>query len=146
MKFEEEYNGIPAALPGLRRLVGVIYMSRSSSLTIILWFTVALWSHTGRPRCQLIHAAWQGWGRRVNSLKPSDAILPLISWLTLLRVMACLLTAPRHCPNQFWLTNNEVPQQILQSNIHVILNISIQKPSLNCTHFKSQPHILVEMS
>ena len=41
--------------------------------------------------------------RHVNSLWPSDAIWHWTYWSTLVRVMACCLTAPSHYPNQRWL-------------------------------------------
>ena len=44
----------------------------------------------------------------VNSLGPSDAIWRWRSWLTMIQVMACSLTAPSHYLNQCWLIISKV--------------------------------------
>ena len=47
-----------------------------------------------------LHAVSQG--QWVNSLGPNEAICRWRSWSTLVQVMACCLTAPRHYLNQCW--------------------------------------------
>ena len=44
----------------------------------------------------------------INSLGPSDAIWRSRSWSTLVKVMACCLTAPSHYLNQCWLIISKV--------------------------------------
>ena len=46
--------------------------------------------------------------QKINSLGPSDAIWRWRSWLTLVQVMACCLTAPSHYLNQCWLIISKV--------------------------------------
>ena len=48
-------------------------------------------------------------GKLINSLWLRDAIWRHRPGSTLVRVMAWWLTAPSHCPNQYWLIINNVP-------------------------------------
>ena len=78
-------------------------------------------------------------GERVNSLWPTDTIWRHKSGSTLAQVMACCLTAPNHCLNQYWLIISKV--QWHSSECNEILQPSVTEFSLKITYLKFCLHL-----
>ena len=121
MKFVPKFpvNNIPA-------LVQIMAWRRPGDKPLSEPTMVSLLTH--------ICVTWPQW---VNPLRPSDAILRWRSWLTLVQVMACCLTAPSHYMSQCWLIISKV---LWHSSEDIIkkedLKIPNNKARLKITYLK----------
>ena len=77
-----------------------------------------------------------------NSLWQCDAIWRHGPWLTLVQIMACCLTAPRHYLNHFRLTAGRVQHyspECQKINLELLMKV-ITQTHLNITHLKSNAY------